>query len=124
MSALLKLITGTLCSRILGFLRDIVFFAVLVFCAWTGTILQKVPEISSKRMTVILFLIKSVEMDSQIASHGCFDILIHTVEALFEEPGIEAADDILLGVKVTIICGSVHSCFFRDLTDGDTVVIF
>ena len=29
MSALLKLITGTLCSRILGFLRDIVFFAVL-----------------------------------------------------------------------------------------------
>ena len=72
----------------------------------------------------ILFLIKSVEMDSQIASHGCFDILIHTVEALFEEPGIEAADDILLGVKVTVICGSVHSCFFRDLTDGDTVVIF
>lgn len=29
MSALLKLMTGTLCSRILGFLRDIVFFAVL-----------------------------------------------------------------------------------------------
>ncbi len=29
MSALLKLVTGTLCSRILGFLRDIVFFAVL-----------------------------------------------------------------------------------------------
>ena len=29
MGALLKLITGTLCSRILGFLRDIVFFAVL-----------------------------------------------------------------------------------------------
>ena len=29
MSALLKLITGTLCSRILGFLRDIIFFAVL-----------------------------------------------------------------------------------------------
>jgi len=29
MSALLKLITGTLCSRVLGFLRDIVFFAVL-----------------------------------------------------------------------------------------------
>lgn len=29
MSALLKLMTGTLCSRVLGFLRDIVFFAVL-----------------------------------------------------------------------------------------------
>ena len=29
MSALLKLVTGTLCSRVLGFLRDIVFFAVL-----------------------------------------------------------------------------------------------
>ena len=29
MSALLKLMTGTLCSRLLGFLRDIVFFAVL-----------------------------------------------------------------------------------------------
>ena len=29
MSALLKLMTGTLCSRILGFVRDIIFFAVL-----------------------------------------------------------------------------------------------
>ena len=29
MHALLKLITGTFCSRILGFLRDIVFFALL-----------------------------------------------------------------------------------------------